>query len=55
VNTAINFQIPRGTGNFLTGSVTVAFSRGHLLPVHLMEDVNVEEDRIQRYNVSNGF
>jgi len=23
--------------------------------VQLMEDVNVEEDRIQAYNVSNGF
>ena len=26
-----------------------------LLPLRLMEDVNVEEDRIQMYNVSNGF
>jgi hypothetical protein len=55
VNTVMNFQIPRGTGNFLTSFVTVTFPRGHLLPVQLMEDVNVEEGRIQMYNVSNGF
>ena len=41
---------------FFTRSVRLLPSQeGHLLPLQLMEDVNVEEDRIQTYNVSNGF